>query len=121
MRRALWFAAASLLACLAATLLGSPGLEVLFGMVGPLAVTAASWVLAERTYRQNPERLTSVMVAAFGAKMVFFGAYVAVMLKLLSLRPVPFMLSFTAYFIALHLAEAFSLKRLFAEGSRASR
>ncbi len=121
MKPAGWFAAASLLACLVATLLGSPVLEVLFGMVGPLAVAAGSWVLAERTYRRHPERLTSVMVAAFGAKMVFFGAYVAVMLKLLSLRPVPFMLSFTAYFIALHLAEAFSLKRLFAEESRASR
>jgi hypothetical protein len=121
MKRAGGLAAASLAACLAATLLGLPGLEVLFGMAGPLAVTVTSWVLVERTYRQHPERLTSVMVAAFGAKMVFFGVYVAVMLKLFSLRPVPFALSFTAYFIALHLAEAFNLKRLFAEESRASR
>jgi hypothetical protein len=60
------------------------------------------------------------MVAAFGAKMVFFGAYVAVMLKLLSLGPIPFMMSFTTFFIALHLAEAFGLKRLFAERARAS-
>lgn len=121
MKRVGWFIAVSLFACLAATLLGSPGLEVLCGMAGPLLVAAVSWVLAERTYRQNPERLTSVMVGAFGAKMVFFGAYVAVMLKLFSLRPVPFVVSFTAYFIALHLAEAVSLKRLFVDESRASR
>jgi hypothetical protein len=121
MRRVGWFIAGSLFAWLAATLLGSPGLEVLCGMAGPLLVAAASWVLAERTYRHNPERLTSVMAAAFGAKMVFFGAYVAVMLKLLALRPIPFVVSFTAYFIALHLAEAVALKRLFADESRASR
>ena len=54
------------------------------------------------------------MIAAFAAKMVFFGAYVAVMLLALALRPVPFVASFTAYFIALHLIEALCLKRLFA-------
>ncbi len=43
--------------------------------------------LMERTYRRNPERLTAVMIAAFAGKMVFFGAYVAVMLRVLSLRP----------------------------------
>ena len=54
------------------------------------------------------------MIAAFAVKMVFFGAYVAVMLRRLSLRPVPFVVSFTAYFIALYLIEALSLQRLFA-------
>jgi hypothetical protein len=53
------------------------------------------------------------MVAAFGGKLVFFGAYVTVMLGVLSLRPLPFVISFTAYFIALHLFEAFCLQRLF--------
>jgi hypothetical protein len=120
-RRVGWVVALSLVASLAATLLGSPGVEVLCGMAGPLLVAATSWVVAERTYRHHPERLTPVMAAAFGAKMVFFGAYVAVMLKLLSLRPIPFVVSFTAYFIALHLAEAVALKRLFADEGRASR
>src|SRR5262245_36335527 len=96
-RPAVWLASASLFACLAATLLGSPGVEVLLGMLGPLLVSVTSRTVAERTYRRNPDRLTSVMVVAFGAKMVFFGAYVAVALKLLMLRPVPFMISFTAF------------------------
>lgn len=121
MKRGGWSLAASLLACVAVTLLGAPGREVLFGMVGPFAVSVASGALVERVYRRDPERLTSVMVAAFGAKMVFFAAYVAVMLKLLALRPVPFMTSFTAFFVALHLVEAFSLKRLFAEQGHAPR
>ena len=53
------------------------------------------------------------MVTAFACKLVFFGAYVTVALKVLSLRPVPFMLSFTGYFIALYLMEALYLRRLF--------
>ena len=47
-----------------------------------------------------------VMIAAFAVKMVFFGAYVAVMLRGSALRPMPFVVSFTGYFIALALVEA---------------
>jgi uncharacterized membrane protein len=50
---------------------------------------------------------------------VFFGGYVAVMLKGLHLRPVPFTVSFSSYFIALHFVEALLLRRLFAGGPRA--
>jgi hypothetical protein len=87
--------------------------EVLLGMIGPLAGAVATWVLVARTYATRPERLTALMVAAFGGKLVFFGAYVTVMLGVLSLRPLPFVISFTTYFIALHLFEALCLQRLF--------
>ena len=93
------------------------GGEVLAGMLGPLAVAATSWVAAERTYRRRPEQLTSMMIAAFGVKMLFFGAYVAIALKVLSLRPVPFTISFTGYFIGLHAIEALYLRRLLAGGA----
>lgn len=90
--------------------------DTLGGMIAPLLAAVVSWELAERTFRGSPERLTALMVTAFAGKMVFFGAYVAVALLGLSLRPVPFVVSFTAYFIALHLAVALCLRRLFAEG-----
>ena len=88
--------------------------EVLLGMLGPLAAVAVSWVLTERIYAREPARLTGVMIGAFGAKMVFFGAYVAVMLMAAGLRPGPFIASFTSYFIALYLTEALLMRRLFA-------
>jgi hypothetical protein len=123
MKPVAWMVTASLLSWLALTMLAGTdtGVAVLLGMVGPLVVASVTWVLAERTYTRHPERLTSVMVQAFAGKLVFFGAYVAVMLKVLSLRPVPFVVSFTMYFIALHLAEALLLRRLFAGGIRAPR
>jgi hypothetical protein len=88
--------------------------EVLLGMLGPLAGVTVSWVLTERIYQREPVRLTGVMIGAFGAKMVFFGAYVAVMLMAAGLRPGPFVASFTSYFIALYLTEALLMRRLFA-------
>ena len=90
--------------------------EVLFGMVAPLAAAVATWVLVSRTYASRPERLTPLMVLAFGCKLVFFGAYVTVMLGVLSLRPLPFVISFTGYFIGLHVFEAICLQRLFGSG-----
>ena len=95
-----------------------PGLdawrEVLFGMLGPLTAAVATWVLVARTYRARPERLTAVMIKAFAAKVVLFGAYVTVVLTVLAVRPIPFVISFMVYFIALHLVEAMFMQRLFA-------
>jgi hypothetical protein len=53
------------------------------------------------------------MVEGLAVKAVFFGAYVAGMLRVIGLRPVPFVVSFTSYFIALHVTEAMFLRRLF--------
>jgi hypothetical protein len=92
---------------------------VMFGMLAPLAAACVSWVMAERTYRRQPAALTGLMATAFVLKLVLFGGYVAVMLRVVGLRPVPFTLGFIGYFIALHVVEAFFLKRLFAGGSRA--
>jgi hypothetical protein len=93
-------------------------IEILFGMLGPLAAATGTWFLAEWVYRQRPQDLTALMATAFVFKIVFFGAYVAVVILLLRFRPVPFVVSFTSYFIALYLMEALYLRRLFSERSR---
>ena len=81
--------------------------EIFWGMLGPLSVAAGTWLVVERTSRRNP------VIAAFAGKMVFFGAYVTLMLGLLKLRPAPFVISFTGFFIILHIMEALYLRRLF--------
>ena len=120
MRLVSWMAGACAASAALAVGIAGPAYapEVLLGMFGPLAETITSWVVAEQVYRRRPERLTAVMITAFAGKLVFFGAYVTVMLKLLALRPAPFMASFTGYFIALHFVEALALRRLFAGGAR---
>src|ERR1044071_2808440 len=103
---------ASWLAC-SAFLERRTSFEVLCGMFAPLLSVTVTWALTERVYQRRPAALTSLMVTAFAAKLVFFGAYVTVMLRVLSLRPVPFVASFTSYFIVLYLIEALYLRRLF--------
>jgi hypothetical protein len=115
MKAVAWLAAASLLsAALAIAVVGrAMGAEVLLGMIAPLGVAGVSWVLTERTYKRDPQALTRLMTVAFGVKMLFFGVWVAVMVEVVRLRPVPFVVSFTSYFIALYATEAFLMRRLF--------
>ena len=92
--------------------------SILLGIVGPLMVVGLSWVLMARTYRRDPTKLTSLMMLAFAGKMAFFAGYVAIALKVLEVRPVPFVASFVVSFIALYLIEAVSLRRMIAAGSQ---
>lgn len=119
MKPAVWMVAASIGSCLAAIRLLDIGAdrEIVLGMAGPLLAAVATWVMVERTFTSShPERLTPLMIQAFAVKMVFFAAYVVVMLKVLPVRPIEFVVSFTSYFIALHLIEALCMRRLFAAG-----
>ena len=54
------------------------------------------------------------MVVGLGAKAILFAAYVVVMVRGVGVRPVPFVLSFAGFFIALYAMEAYFLRQLFA-------
>ena len=109
-----WMAAAGVVSWLAVSAIGGDGVhpEALFGMLGPLASACVAWIAMVRAHRTAPERLTAVMIVGFAVKLVFFGIYVVVMLRVLALRPVPFVTAFTSYFIALYAMQAWFLKRL---------
>ena len=107
-----WMAGGSLISAVIASLMVGNGRAVWLGMLAPLVVASVSWIVMERAYRVNPQRLNSVMMSAFAAKLVFFGAYVALALGVFAVKPLPFVISLTGYFIALHIVEAILLKRL---------
>lgn len=122
MKRVAWITGASIACWLAALALlrGAMALELLLGMAGPLAAVTVSWIVMEAAFKRNRASVTSTMTLAFGAKMLFFGAYVAAALGLLRVEPRPFVVSFVCYFVALYVAEAILLHRLFSEQRPAS-
>jgi hypothetical protein len=115
-----WMGAASVASWMLVTLVAPVPVnpELVLGMAGPLASAMVSWIVTERTQRAAPERVTGVMIAGLAAKMVFFGAYVVILVRVVGLRPVPFVIGFTGYFIGLHVIEALFLKRLLGEAVR---
>ena len=92
--------------------------EILLGMLGPLLLAIGTLILVERTYRKAPRKLTSMMTQAFFGKMLFYGVYVGVIVGFYSFQTLPFAVSFTVYFIGLHLTEALYFQALFRAESR---
>jgi len=109
-----WMAASSALSSIAAAALTENRREVWLGMIGPLAAASGTWWMIQRIFRRDPSRITPAMMKAFALKAVFFGAYVAAAVKIVGVQPVPFAISFTSYFLALHVVEAIGLRRLLA-------
>jgi hypothetical protein len=118
MKAVCWMVGASVGAWLAVAVLvdGPAGAAALLGMLAPLGAAALSWLTIESAHARNPSGVTRALLVGFAVKMAFFGAYVAIVLTRLYVRPVPFVASFTASFIGLYAAEAVMLHRLTRRG-----
>ncbi|MFQ6614332.1 MAG: hypothetical protein ACE5D1_05765, partial [Fidelibacterota bacterium] len=92
-----------LLAALIGPLFILPGF---WGMAGPLAMGILTVELVTWKLNHAPQELTGLMIRAFGMKMVFYAAYVVVILKFTALDGMTFILSFLVFFILLHILEA---------------
>jgi hypothetical protein len=105
-------------ACLVTWSIGAflvvPGarMELSLGMALPLVLAVGTMTLFERAFDRDPRQLTPLMIKAFGAKLVLVGGYVAIVIGLTELNPIPFIVSFTLYFTGLHLTEAIQLRSL---------
>ena len=108
--------AAACVAIWLAVLVGSPdhASSVFFGMLGPLAAVAGTWLLIERVARENPRALTSLLMTGFVVKMALFALYVVAVVRLANVDWTAFTLSFAASFISLYAVEALLLRRLIA-------
>ena len=87
---------------------------IVLGIAGPAIAGVVSWRMTTRTWARDPAALLPLMLRAFWVKALFFVAYVVVALAVVGVRLRPFVLSFTVTFLALHLVEAFLLRRLMA-------
>lgn len=121
MRLSAALTAACVITCGAAAAL-APGsaAPAFLGMAAPLAVGLATIQLVERTVRTDVTRLTGRLAAAFAVKLVFYAAYVAVVIGWLRVEPVPFTLSFSLYFAALQIAEGLYFRTLLTDAAQPS-
>ena len=117
---AAWMVAAGLTGWAALGALGGAAVspEAGFGMAAPLACVVCSWLVTARIHAVDPARVTGAMVVGLGAKAILFAAYVVLMVRVIGVRPVPFVLSFAGFFIALYAMEASFLRQLFAGAGR---
>ena len=114
MKAAGWMVVGAVLSWLAAAAIvdRATGTAAFLGMIAPLGAAVLTWIAVQSAHARNPAGVTRVLIIGLAAEMVFFGAYVAVVLTRLHATPVPFVVSFTAYFIGLYAIEAMMLHRL---------
>ena len=88
--------------------------EAVFGVAGPFAGSVISWLLMVRAAEQGQQKLHAFMTKAMAAKMLLFPLYVIGLVLWAGLRPVPFVVAFTGFFVGLYAVQAWHLKRLVA-------
>jgi hypothetical protein len=114
MRPLAWMGAAGAGAWLLVTAAtaGRANPEAFLGMLGPLAVAGATWIVTERTWRRAPGRLTRVAVAGFALRMALFAVFIVAMVRAFTSRPAEFVIGFASCFVAVYAVEAVFLRRL---------
>jgi hypothetical protein len=111
-----WLAGGSILAAIVfsavsgMTGLGASG-EIWFGMLGPTLASIITWMAIERQRRLDPQKMLKCLIQSFVIKFVFFGAYIAVVVKTNQVRPGLFVGCFAFFYLALHMAEALELRK----------
>jgi len=91
--------------------------EIFLGMVAPLLVTILSISFIKRTYFILPEKVTETITKSFLVKMILFGLYFVIILSFYAFEPIPFVSSFTGFFILFYIIEAVFLQKLFQTGN----
>ena len=91
--------------------------EIFLGMVIPWSISLISISKTHFVYKINPEKLIKHMTTAMLMKMLSYGLLLVIIFTFISFNPLPFIISFTGYFLALHITEAFVLRYIFKEKS----
>ena len=86
------------------------GKEIFLGMFLPWIISLISISKTHSVYNINPEKLIKHMTKAMLMKMVSYGLLLVIIFTFISFNPLPFIISFTGYFLALHIIEAFTLR-----------
>lgn len=90
--------------------------EVFLGMTAPLLVAIFSIYWIEKVFKIDKEKLTATMTKSFLIKMVLFALYFIIILSFYTFEPIPFVISFTGFFILFYIIEAIFLQKLFQTG-----
>jgi hypothetical protein len=86
--------------------------EIFLGMITPLVVGIASIQVSKNVFQKSPEKLTASLIKSFLIKMVLYAVYFIMILSFYDFEPIPFIISFTGFFILFYVIEAIFLQKL---------
>lgn len=86
--------------------------EIFLGMISPLIIGIISIQVSKNVFQKSPEKLTASLTKSFLIKMVLYALYFIVILSFYNFEPIPFIISFTGFFILFYVIEAIFLQKL---------
>ena len=86
------------------------GKEIFLGMFLPWIISLISISKTHSVYNIDPDKLIKQRTTAMLMKMLYYGLLLIIIFTFISFNPLPFIISFTSYFLMLHLTEAYVLK-----------
>lgn len=87
-------------------------IALFFGWLLPAlagSVTMYSIFLAQK---KGATTVTKTIAKGFALKMVYYGISILILFKQYSFQPIPFVCSFSGFFMGLHVLEAIIIKRI---------
>ena len=123
MKVSAWMVAGSVACWLIGSRIVNPELtsDIGFGMLGPLVAAVGTWMSISTVAGNDPKLNNQRMLIGLFVKALFFAGYVAAMIRVIHVRPVPFVVSFTAFFLGLLVTEALLVQRLGQQPSSTTR
>ena len=85
--------------------------EIFFGISAPVFVGFATVYFMIKYSNYSATNLNKMLMSGFAIKFIFYGLYIIIIFTVYPFKPIPFICSFTASFIGLHLMEAVVLKK----------
>jgi len=86
--------------------------EIFLGMIAPLLVSLVSIRNSKKVFKDSPQKLTATLTKSFFVKMVVYALYFVLILSFYAFEPIPFVISFTGFFILFYIIEAIFLQQL---------
>tara|TARA_Y100001970_G_scaffold164282_1_gene200757 strand:+ start:2485 stop:2835 length:351 start_codon:yes stop_codon:yes gene_type:complete len=86
--------------------------EIFLGLLAPILVGYVTVFFMEKYSNMGMIYLNGVIIKGFAIKFIFYGAFILIIFTVYSFNPIPFMCSFTASFVGLHIMEALILKKI---------
>ena len=84
--------------------------EIFLGMIFPWMIFLFSVLITQFIHIKSSLNLTKYFSIAIIMKMILYGIIIVAIFTFISFNPVPFIISFTSYYLTLHLTEAFIVR-----------
>jgi len=86
--------------------------EIFLGMAAPLLLSIVSIMWSESSFKKSPQHLTNTLIKSFIVRAIFLALYFILIFTFYNFEPIPFIISFTSFFIIFYVIEALYLQKL---------